>query len=144
MGFFSWDCKCCGESIKSGNDWMGKAVAVSDDGSVVSGEYDGYGRLETRLGEVELVDAEGHFALYHAKCYTLAGKPGYNGPSRSAADQGCGKSEKEPETLADIADIKRRSARRAKDRAKSWQKSKTKMVADYQAKGEPVPEWLQD
>jgi hypothetical protein len=85
---------------------MGKAIAVSDDGSVVSGEYDGYGRLETRLGEVELTEAEGHFALYHTKCYALAGRPAYSGPSQSANDQGCGESEIESKTMADVEAIK--------------------------------------
>ena len=92
MGFFSWECKKCGHSILSAeatnsvNDWMNKAIALDKDGSVVVGFYDGYGRLWTDSGmEVEL-DFEP--CIYHHDCWVAAGKPEFDGPSDSAADQG--------------------------------------------------------
>jgi hypothetical protein len=142
MGFFSWDCKCCGESLKSGNDWMSQAVVVADDGSVVKGEYDGYGRVDGRLGETDITEADGCCAVYHAACYKLAGKPDYDGPSHSANDQGLGVSEIEPKTLADIDAIKaRRQVRNAEAKA-AFQAARAKMIAEYKEKGEAVPTWL--
>lgn len=144
MGFFSWDCRCCGESMKEGRDWMGDVVIVGDDGSVVRGKYDGYGRVESRMGEVEIVEADGHFACYHAACYKIAGKPDYDGPSRSANDQGCGESEIEPKTMADVEAIKARRAVRDAEAHAEYLAYKAKRIAECKAKGEPVPEWLQD
>lgn len=142
MGYFSWECKCCGESAKSGDDWMGQVVVVGSDGSTIKGKYDGYGRVLSRaLGEVELM-AEGDFALYHAQCYVLAGKPDYDGPSDPANDQGLGESEVEPQSLEDITSIKSRRKARDAARKAAWLKVKAEMVAEYKAKGEPVPDWL--
>jgi hypothetical protein len=92
MGFFSWNCSCCGRSIRrrggAGIDnWMSKATAVCADGSVAHGEYDGYGRLDSRLGEIELTEG-GEFSLFHTACWEHAGKPGFKGQSASAKDQG--------------------------------------------------------
>jgi hypothetical protein len=142
MGFFSWDCKCCGESMKEGNDWMGDVVIVGDDGSVIRGKYDGYGRVESRVGEVEIVEADGHFACYHAKCYALAGKPEYTGPSRSANDQGCGESEIEPHTMADVEAIKARRVERDAQKRAEKKAYYTKAIAELEAKGEEVPDYM--
>lgn len=109
MGCFSWDCKACGESMKEGG-WMGNVAIVGEDGSLVEGIYDGYGRVETRMGELDLMYER--FACYHATCYALAGRVAYDGPSNPADDQGLGEDEPEPKTLADIEDIKRRRAKR--------------------------------
>jgi hypothetical protein len=142
MGFFSWDCKVCGESMKTGDDWMGLVTIVSDDGSMVRGMYDGYGRVQTRMGEMDLTESEGRFACYHATCYALAGNPAYDGPSGSADDQGCGESEIEPRTLAEIEDIKSRRAKRtAEDRA-ALQRFMAERRAECVSTGKPIPEWL--
>lgn len=84
---------------------MAKAVVVDEDGSVVRGEYDGYGRVYGKMGELDLRDGDGHFALYQ-KCYQLLGGPKYAGPSENAYDQGCGDMEQEPETAADLEALK--------------------------------------
>jgi hypothetical protein len=128
--------------MKEGNDWMGDVVIVGSDDSVVRGEYDGYGRVLSRMGEVDITEADGEFACYHAKCYALAGKPDYDGPSHSAHDQGLGESEIEPQSLADVEAIKARRRQRDADAKAAWLKFKAEKRAELQAKGEPVPEWL--
>lgn len=90
MGFFSWDCRACGKSVRSAytnaghGQWMTKAVAVTRGGAVVHGEYDGYGRLD----DFELVDA-GPFTIWHLACWEHGGRPvAFDGEARSAEDQG--------------------------------------------------------
>lgn len=98
MGNYSWDCKACNRSIRehsspvvAGPDgWMNKAVAVFSDSSVMRGDYDGYGHLYNRGSGAETELGEARFALYHEACYEHAGKPDFDGPSRSARDQGLG------------------------------------------------------
>jgi len=142
MGFFSWECPCCGESIKQGNDWMGKCVALSDDGSVVKGDYDGYGRIDGRLGTVELTDMDGKFALYHQKCYDLCGRPAYTKPSGSADDQGCGDTEPEPHSLEDIEALKvAKKARLAREHAECVAYYTAK-IAELEAEGKEVPDYM--
>ena len=142
MGFFSWSCKCCGESAKSGNDWMGKVVIVSDDASIIRGEYDGYGRVDGSLGgEIDLTDADGEFALYHAACYGIAGKP-FDGPSLPARDQGLGESEVEPKTLEDVEAIKARRVQRSNEQRAAARVAYAEIRQEYLDKGESVPEWL--
>ena len=88
MGFFSWNCKECGKSIRSpysvdkNTDWMADAVALLKNGSVIIGEYDGYGRI----GGTDLADSAP--TMYHHKCWIKAGKPEYSGESDWAEDQG--------------------------------------------------------
>jgi len=91
MGFFSFECKGCGHSIlsdyavdKGENEWMKDCVAVAEDGSILRGEYDGYGRVGSW-------DDEGYddTAFYHKHCWELMGKPTeFDGASDHAADQG--------------------------------------------------------
>jgi len=89
MGFFSWDCKACGHPLLShyvlenDNKWMNRGVALTNDGSVLKGEYDGYGRLNDH----EIGDGDPE--VYHEACWKLIGKPtDKTGPSRSSSDQG--------------------------------------------------------
>lgn len=90
MGFFSWNCQGCGKSIRSRytnaghKNWMSRAVALTKNGSVVKGEYNGYGRI----GDFELMDAE-PFSLWHDACWLAANKPGFTKQADSANDQGC-------------------------------------------------------
>lgn len=92
MGFYSWNCPCCGNSIRSRHStnatsaWMSKVVVVFADGDRVSGEYDGYGRVGAKLDYEGLED--GKFAMYHRACWELAGKPEFSAPSVYASDQG--------------------------------------------------------
>lgn len=97
MGFFSWNCRGCGKSVRSrfanagrGN-WMTRVVAATESGVVVAGEYDGYGRIDDdgkhdsggddfELGEV------GPFSIWHAAC--APSTPVFDGQSTDAKDQG--------------------------------------------------------
>jgi len=90
MGFFSYECKRCGRSIlivhgvEGGalNEWMREAVAVEENGTILKGTYDGYGRVNDH-------DLSDEPAVWHLACWELAGKPTeYPGPSGGASDQG--------------------------------------------------------
>ena len=92
MGMFSWDCSRCGHPLLGPaaldpdgmNAWMGDSVALSKRGDRIVGEYDGYGRLDS----ADLMEIAGDPEVYHAACYELAGRPEFERPSRSSADQG--------------------------------------------------------
>ena len=98
-GFFSWQCLGCGRSLLSSsavdrnNDfgWMTDVVAVYQDGVTILGEYDGYGRIDGRDGETEIVDdmwGKDGPSLWHEACWKKKGRPSWKGPSPSARDQG--------------------------------------------------------
>jgi len=91
MGFFSWNCKVCGHpmlshyAINEKNAWMNNVVVIEPDGSILKGEYDGYGRVNGREMGLGGNNAE----CYHRACWEKAGKPiDYTEGSESAADQG--------------------------------------------------------
>lgn len=91
MGFFSKECAECTESIRSpysiteDTAWMSQAVAVSESGTISSGEYDGYGNIGSAEGGTSLHDA----TVWHRKCWEDHGRPTeFNGDSPWAADQG--------------------------------------------------------
>ena len=88
MGFFSWNCKCCGKSIVSPYspkeiDWMNKITMVLDTGEVIQGKYDGYGDIYSRTDEHAYgdnwdidenaesicLDNEHRATFYHTACY---------------------------------------------------------------------------
>jgi hypothetical protein len=78
MGFFSENCQHCGHpalsafAIDSTNAWMNDVVAITPNGSVIRGEYDGYGSVG-----------------YHFACWDQLGRPtDYKGPSEDSSDQG--------------------------------------------------------
>ena len=89
MGFFSWNCKCCGKSIRSGystckmDEWMKRVVFLMPGGSIHIGEYGGYGDVDGHE-----IDHWNGVAAYHEKCWKEAGKPDYDGNSDDANDQG--------------------------------------------------------
>lgn len=94
MGFFSWQCKACDVSVISSwascpvTEWQTDCVAIFENGDVIKGEYDGYGRMLTDYGEIEL-HYSGNFALYHRACWEAAGRPtDFTEASRGAHDQG--------------------------------------------------------
>jgi|GEM_PF-5501340 len=127
MGFFSWECKGGGHSIRSRHStnntssWMTQVVVVFADGDRVSGEYDGYGRVGTKLDYEGLED--GKFAMFHRACWELSKFPPFESPSENALDQGffVGKYDpKEPFSAADLNRLKKR-AEKANDKAdKLW------------------------
>lgn len=136
MGFFSWECKGCGHSIRSHHStnatsaWMSKVVVVFADGDRVSGEYDGYGRVGAKLDYEGLED--GAFAMFHRTCWELSGSPEFVEPSCSASDQGYFVGEfdpREPRTLGDC--IKLRSRAESADRAheRAWSELLTEATA---------------
>lgn len=90
MGFFSQLCKGCEHpllsvySVNQINYWMLNAVAVTPEGSVIIGEYDGYGRI----GDYEYAIG-GTNTVWHQACWKQAGSPhDYQGASAHAPDQG--------------------------------------------------------
>jgi hypothetical protein len=91
MGFFSWNCKACGHSVissyavESNNEWMTMAVVLTEDGDMIRGEYDGYGRV----GHYDYNEDGSDPEMYHEACWEVIGKPTeFSGPSESARDQG--------------------------------------------------------
>jgi len=93
MGFFSWNCKGCGRSIRNRHanagldSWMSKAVFLLKNGTRVLGEYDGYGRLDQLEFDDAGVDG-GMSEWWHQACWEHAGKPDFSAPSGHASDQG--------------------------------------------------------
>lgn len=88
MGLFSYNCRGCGHPLLARhatdegiNEWMREGVAIFKNGDRISGEYDGYGRLD---GYCEIDRA----ACWHRACWELAGKPEFDQASTSANDQG--------------------------------------------------------
>lgn len=144
MGFFSWDCKGCGHSIREGRGWMGKALVQGEDGSTASGSYDGYGRLDGSMGELEMADRDGHFELWHQICFKLSNRPEYSGPSRGARDQGMPPADElpEPRNLDDLRALTEKAKDDARKEREAAKKAHLEYIAELQAKGEPIPEWM--
>lgn len=93
MGFFSQDCTGCGHpalsrhAVTPVNAWMVAVTVVTPDGQLISGEYDGYGRLDTSAGPRDAVGAAN--TVWHTDCWVAAGRPRqYRGPSPDSPDQG--------------------------------------------------------
>ena len=126
MGFFSWDCRECGNSIRSDvatrgeiSSWMNDVVVHTPGGSVLFGSYDGYGRV----GTFDLSESS-DISYHHRACWELAGKPSYAGPSRDAIDQGYFVGEYDPPTpttVEDIALLKLHSATERERVKEFWQ-----------------------
>ena len=106
MGMFSYKCRGCGHPLLSEyatnriNDWMQDAVVLHKDyGLLAQGQYDGYGVVPLagdagseggttyRLGYDE-ESGDCMEAVWHNACWTKAGKPLFDEPSKSAEDQG--------------------------------------------------------
>lgn len=122
MGFFSFECPGCDQSIRhpgacaKQSKWMSNGVFVDNGGNRVRGSYDGYGRLGTLdVGELMYAfEKPPKFAVYHEACWNVLGKPEFSTPSKHARDQGHFVGEydpAEPTTVADLADMRERAAR---------------------------------
>ena len=117
---------------------MSKAVVQGQNGDTATGSYDGYGRLESGFGEVEVTDYDGKFAMWHKACFDLKGRPAFSGVSRPAYDQGMPPADEleKPTTpeqvdeLLKVAVIKR--AEEAENRRRAW----AEYEAEKAAKGE--------
>lgn len=88
MGFFSWNCRGCGESIKSPyscehKSWQNDCVVMLKNGTRVVGEYDGYGRVSG----FDAAD-EDELEFWHKRCWDKAGNPFFTKASDGANDQG--------------------------------------------------------
>ncbi len=90
VGFFSQDCIECGDSVIAPYDmpvlleWQNSAVCITPRGSILIGEYDGYGRVD---GHEQAIWADN--TVYHLRCWEAAGRPlEYRGPSLPSDDQG--------------------------------------------------------
>ena len=86
MGFFSWNCEVCNKSLKSiyatTDTREIDSVAIMPDGSLIKGEYDGYGSI----GAYDIVDRP---QVYHLNCWLQAKLPmEYVKESDDAEDQG--------------------------------------------------------
>jgi len=89
MGFFSWNCRGCGESMKAPYDlpmglrWQNDVVIITEDNEVISGDYDGYGRVAGK----DLVYEK--FECWHKLCHTEQGAPlTFTHTSQHSNDQG--------------------------------------------------------
>jgi len=110
MGHFSSICKHCNRPIqdtnstwKGLNEWMSSAVVLTEDGSRLIGEYDGYGRV----GGNDTVDsgANGAGVWVHKACWAQAGKPefeDYDGPSAGTQHSGYDEADLLPEPGTDV------------------------------------------
>ena len=103
MGFFSWNCKRCGLAIMSPYQicdetaWLNDAVVITKGGSILKGEYDGYGCING----MEFTEFTECPEMYHKKCWELAGKPTeFTEASKSARNQGYFIGEEDPEWTA--------------------------------------------
>ena len=93
MGFFSWNCRGCNESIKAPYDlpeaieWQNDIVALRVGSGLLRGRYDGYGRVQTDAGLVALPHEGAE--CWHFRCWEGAGSPkSYTAASPDAEDQG--------------------------------------------------------
>lgn len=86
MGYFSWSCEHCSQSLRApgvGEPHLNEGVAILENGSIIKGNYNGYGVL----GPADLRDHQPQ--VYHAKCWEGAGKPtDWEHESDGADDQG--------------------------------------------------------
>lgn len=89
MGFFSSNCEGCEHPLLSTaatepiNKWMNSAVAITPNGSILKGSYDGYGCLDGRDCDL------GTATVWHDACWRQAGSPAeYRGASKPSDDQG--------------------------------------------------------
>tara|TARA_R100000458_G_C8260505_1_gene236053 strand:+ start:1245 stop:1676 length:432 start_codon:yes stop_codon:yes gene_type:complete len=73
MGFYSFKCKACQESIKAPYElpesmaWQNEVVVVTDEDTMHTGAYDGYGRVNKADSTFERVTEE--HGVWHRQCF---------------------------------------------------------------------------
>ena len=129
MGFFSWNCEGCKHplisryALEENNEWMNDVVILTPDGSVIQGEYDGYGRA----GEYDYGDDGGEPQVYHKACWQILGEPTeYTGASERAGDQGYFFDENthnlfEPLSIGELENIKIAGVLAEKNCCQNWE-----------------------
>lgn len=65
---------------------MSHAVVYYENGTKLTGPYDGYGRIDPNA--TEILDEGSPFSVYHEACWISNGQPGFTGASKSDVDQG--------------------------------------------------------
>tara|TARA_R100000808_G_scaffold10699_1_gene28277 strand:+ start:4023 stop:4379 length:357 start_codon:yes stop_codon:yes gene_type:complete len=96
MGFFSFECRGCGESLKAPYDipeiieWQNDVVAITAEGENLAGTYDGYGRIaRVTNGEVISTSIRKPAECWHKWCWEESGSPDtFTKASGNADDQG--------------------------------------------------------
>lgn len=90
MGFHSWLCKGCKQSIRnvySGEaSWMFQVVTMRANGDRMFGAYDGYGSVGDIPIDKDLI--AGDVEVWHRICWDAAERPEYTGPSEDDPEQG--------------------------------------------------------
>jgi hypothetical protein len=124
MGLFSVNCLGCGHSLRSSGThghghWTNYAVVLTQEGSRIVGEYDGYGNV----GSYE--DAVGHkdVSAYHRACWMLLGQPDhFTVASEHAVDQGYFAASEpcRPLTLGDLAALRAVAEQERKEAQRAW------------------------
>lgn len=94
MGFFSADCNGCNHPLLSEyatnpiNQWMEQGVTIYENGSLIKGRYDGYGRYAMPSAN-EPIEGALEGTVWHEACWNAAGSPtDYRGVSPDSPDQG--------------------------------------------------------
>lgn len=89
MGFSSSNCEGCEHPLLSEratneiNAWMTQSVAITENGSIIKGSYDGFGNI----GNTE--EAVYGNTVWHEACWLAAGLPtDFRGESEASYDQG--------------------------------------------------------
>jgi hypothetical protein len=76
-------------AVNENNAWMNDVTAISEDGQVSSGKYDGYGRILDEDGDSVAEFCLDHPQISHTLCWEAAGRPTeWTGGSVSSPDQG--------------------------------------------------------
>ena len=129
MGFFSWNCEGCKHplisryALEENNGWMNDVVILTPNGSVIQGEYDGYGCA----GEYDYGDSGAEPQVYHKACWEILGKPTeYTGASENARDQGYFFDENthnlfEPLSMNEMQNIRVAGVLAEKNACQSWE-----------------------
>lgn len=131
MGFFSVNCLGCGHSLRSSHThghghWTNFAVALTESGNRLVGEYDGYGRI----GSYDAGIGAEPMSAYHRSCWMILGQPDhYTVDSDDASDQGyfCGSEPQKPATIEDLAELRAAAKREHEEARKAWEEARASL-----------------
>ena len=137
MGFFSQTCRGCEHSVISSyaatdaTAWMTQAVVLTLSGSLLRGEYDGYGTVDGReyaIGESNEV--------WHQVCWDLMGSPTtFTAASNHAGDQGYFFDDDDypsgpPSSVGDLERLRDVAEAVEAERQRAWEQA----MADFKAR----------